>query len=150
MLLSERDGNSRTGQSEEADSGKIASNIQWGRESVQEQRGAPRLSLGADRLAAFEPVRRADLRRHGRFRRQQRGVFAPIHASRAPPAQPRRFLAAVPGSFAAALARFAAGLGEGDGGGGRPAGGGRQEIQRDPSASGAARDAGRQGRGRHR
>ena len=29
MLLSERDGNSRTGQSEEAGNGKIASNIQW-------------------------------------------------------------------------------------------------------------------------
>ena len=44
MLLSERDGNSRTGQIEEAGDGKIARNIQWCGGSAQEQRDAPRVN----------------------------------------------------------------------------------------------------------
>ena len=65
MLLSEKDGNSRSGQNEEAGNGHIASIIQRGRGFPEVRRAAPRLSRDADGLAAFEPVGRADLRRHG-------------------------------------------------------------------------------------
>ena len=125
MLLSERDGNSRTGQIEEAGNGKIASNIQWCGGSAQEQRDAPRLSRDAGGRGAFEPVRRADLRRHGGFREEQRGVSAPIHAFGARPAEPRRVLAAVPdagsGPVRGGSGAVRGGLGEGACGGGRPA-----------------------------
>ena len=92
MLLCERGGTSRPEQSEEAGDGKIATNIQWVGGSAQEQRDAPRLSRDADGRGAFEPVRRADLRRHGGFREEQRGGSAPIHASGARPAEPRLLL----------------------------------------------------------
>ena len=39
---------------------------------LAEQRDAPRLSRDDRDLAAFEPVRSEDVRRHGGFRRRQR------------------------------------------------------------------------------
>ena len=112
-------------QIKEAGNGKIPSIIQWGRGSEDRQRDAPRLLRDADDRGVLEPVRRADMRRHGGLREEQRGVSAPIHASGARFAQPRHVLATVLDDRAGAVREGAvavrSGLGEYTGGGGRPA-----------------------------
>ena len=60
--------------------------------SPNEQRDAP--FLRCYDFAALEPVRRADLRRNGRFRRPQRGIPAPVPAFAPWASQPRRLLPA--------------------------------------------------------
>ena len=88
-------GDSRTGQSQEAGNGQILPLFQGRRRSQDRQREAPRLPRDGDGRAAFEHVRRADLRRHGGFRRQQRGVPAPLHDAGARSPEPRHVLPAV-------------------------------------------------------
>ena len=101
---------SRAGQSKEAGNGTIPSIFQGGEGPTDQQRDAARLARDADDRAAFEPVRRADLRRYGGFRCHQREVPARLHAPGARDSQPRL----VPGlcrkmdTVPLATARFAA------------------------------------------
>ena len=121
-IVPQRGGASRSERSKEAGHGRIPQIFQGGQGSLDQQRDAPRLSRDADGRAAFEPVRRPDLRRHGGFRRPQRMVSAPVHASGARSSRPRRLLPTVPDDGSGSvrgrsvLVRF--GLGEGSGGGG--------------------------------